>query len=130
MLPFFVVFAFLVFVFLEIMFRSVVVSHASFAAARRVGVQSLGGTPASAYVERHYQGGGMRGFAVVDSRPSMGGNPRIQTVGVTDTYSVLLPTGRGTPLVPELREQELRIPHAPARVAGTGPRSFGSDNEL
>lgn len=128
--PFFVVFVFFVLLFMEMMFRAVWVSHASFSAARRTAVQTFGGTPATEYVRRHYSIGGMRGVPVVSTSSSMGSNPRIQSVRVTDQYTALWPTGRLSGIYPELCETTLRVPHAPVSIAGTGSRSLNSDNDL
>lgn len=130
LLPFFVFFVFFVLLFMEMMFRAVWVSHASFAAARRTAVQAFGGTPATEYVRWHYAIGGMRGVPVVGASSSMGSNPRIKSVRVTDQYTALLPTGRRSGIYPELRETTLSVSHAPVNIAGTGSRSLNTDNDL
>jgi len=129
LLPLFIILAFVIFIFMEMMFRSVSISHASFVAARRTGVVEFGGGAASGIVQNHYEGTGMRGHPVVNSDRSMGVNPRVQTIAVIDNYSVLWLTG-SSGVSPGLKEQWLRIPNAPVSMAGTGPRVIGSDNDL
>ena len=128
LLPIFIVFAVLIVEVQEIMLRSMCNSHAAFASARLW----LVGKVEEGYVQRHYEGSGMRGsFEVTPERS--GSRVQAMTVTITDRYNILEPTGLSEGSFPGLAEdKKFRGATVSESVSGAGPQlsAAETDNDI